>query len=422
MYTDSEFFECLDGDSDVGDSDVGDEQHVSEEQIIFSNLKVSTTTNIIYFKNVMSNPWIPFWFLPVRLKGEHLFDRSGRRKKLPEEMIEGRIYSLGYKGLTRGYVKSKKQFKHSLNAAISTKVNIPTVKISSDNIHICGLKDVKSIKTTALRVISHINAVYRNLKYLQNNRHRTVKAMNWFNHNCRGNTVKYEELDGYGNIVNVIDHKIVPPLGFPKDLDFVACNYIIRLMNECIYMGVGYMSKAIYLVKKFILSEPLHPLIPENYMYPEQFEEECCKGIKPITMDTEVSLIPEDVQLDLSYIRCVMTNYNFDVLKLLDCKDRIFMMYNLYESLDACDDHPFVVIYDPMINPSMKLYTAVKDDQGKYIHTITMKHTGSVIYTSGHNDTSCEVFETFIKLIRKFLHLTVDLTALSSKSRKYYQL
>jgi len=392
--------------------------------VLFNNLRVSTTTNIVYFKNEIKDLWIPFWFLSVRLQGRHVFDKSGRRKKLPDNMIEGCIYSLGYKDLSRGYVKSKKQFKHSLNAAISTKVNIPTIKLSSTNVHICGLKDINSIEITARRIVSHINKVYENLRYLHENRDKIRRTINWFNHNCRGKTVNYEEFDPHGNVITVIDHEIIRPLGVPRDLDYIASTYVMRIMTTCIRMGVGYMAKVMFIIRKYILQELVHPIIPENYLASEDFYSK--NNLANTSDEVNVYQVHDNIELDLEYIRCVMTNYNFDIFKIFNLPNHMFNMFKLYETidkiLDESEDSIFVAIYDPCIKPSMKLYSTIQDEDGcKYVHTMTIKQKGSVIYTSGHNETSSMIFSSFMDLMREIiLDVSIDLSKVSPKSKRYY--
>ena len=376
----------------------------------FDDLVISTSTNIIYFKNEITNLWTLFSLLPVRLEGKHVFDRSGRRKEFPDDMTEGWIYSLGYKGCTRGYVKSNKQFRHSLNAAMSTRVNIPTIKLSKNNIHICGLKDHVSIFTLTKRMIGHVNAIYSNLAYFRENLEDTKRAINWFNHSCRGKETTYEEVDKYGVKCTVLDHEIVHPTGYPQSLSFLACLYITRILNTYTHMG-----KAMDVINECILGIER---VEDEYGVPIRDD----KGV----ITTEVVPVPDKIIVNHDYVRCVLINYNFNIFRVLGIENRIFDMYILAYNIDQLSMRgktQFSAIYDPLINSSVKLYLMVEDEMGWYTHTITLKATGSIIYTSGHKETSREVFNLFVELIRSLIHTcTIDMSSMSDVTKKWYKL
>lgn len=140
--------------------------------IDFEYLKPTTMTLIISLKGTINRD-VAFSLLPIST-GQMIW-KSGQ--KLPHPGRPGVVISARYKGCVRGIIrqktreskKEKKWFKHSVTTDVSTREKTVNMKVSNNNIHLCGATSVEQGLEGVQYLIQILTNLQTELEYLQRN-------------------------------------------------------------------------------------------------------------------------------------------------------------------------------------------------------------------------------------------------------------
>lgn len=115
-----------------------------------------------------------------------------KSNKLPFCGVPGAIISGCYKNITRGIVKKKtknkknKNFRNSISMDICVSTKNVNVKLSSEKIHMTGLKSIEMAHETATHILNHINRIQDDLDYIHSDEARHLKITDWVKEHTKG--------------------------------------------------------------------------------------------------------------------------------------------------------------------------------------------------------------------------------------------
>lgn len=187
--------------------------------IPFENLKVTTKTMIITLSQPI-NTNLAFQLLPItKIDIEH--KRQSSKCKLPHCKIPGSIISMGYKGVIRGVIKSKKPpFKNSVTIDMSiTEKNI-NMKLSTKSIQICGARSRESGIEASTYLINYIVNIQDMINKIRQNREHVDKIVEWIKEHTKGELVErasWETIYSKDVNLNIYRGKKVPLYKSPEE-------------------------------------------------------------------------------------------------------------------------------------------------------------------------------------------------------------
>lgn len=120
---------------------------------------------------------IAFSLFPVFRPGKIEIPKG---QKLPHYKIPGAIVTADFKGVTRGIIRRKNSFfKNSVSMDISCIEKNANIKLSSENIHLCGITSESMIEEVTDYIISYIKEIQELLTYAAENPDIRDKTIEW---------------------------------------------------------------------------------------------------------------------------------------------------------------------------------------------------------------------------------------------------
>jgi len=112
-------------------------------------------------------------------------------QKLPHYEIPGSIVTADFEGVTRGIIRNKKSFfKNSVSMDISLKKKNANVKLSAQNIHLCGVTSESMIEEVTDYLVSYIREIQEMLTYAAKNPDIRDKTIEWLKDASMGIAMK----------------------------------------------------------------------------------------------------------------------------------------------------------------------------------------------------------------------------------------
>lgn len=165
-----------------------------------------------------------------------------KNKILPHYKIPGTIIRTDFGGETRGYIREKsKFFKNSVSIDISCIKQNANIKLSTENIHLCGIVSVDMIEEATDYIISDILEINEILEYAANNPELRDKTIEWLKDATRGlSMVRTKTVRGKnGLIVNKITKfnylKVVTHQEIINCPDKKMAKLYLRLLPDYVY-------------------------------------------------------------------------------------------------------------------------------------------------------------------------------------------
>lgn len=157
------------------------------EDIIVSGPNVSmmvTDTKL----NSLIDVRVLFSLLPVAKLSDEKIKNS---KMLPHCKKPGTVISTNFCGSVRGMIRTSKTlfFKNSVGLDISCIEKNVNVKLSSDNIHLCGITSEKMIDETVDYILQHIRDIQELLSYADQHKKEKEKTIEWLRDVTKGSKV-----------------------------------------------------------------------------------------------------------------------------------------------------------------------------------------------------------------------------------------
>lgn len=165
----------------------------------FEYLRPTTMTLIISIQGEIDRD-VAFSLFPITMS--NTIWKSGQ--KLPHPGKPGIIISARYKGCIRGIVKTKtrtskkekKCFKHSITTDMSIVEKTVNMKISSNNIHLCGATCIEHGREAVEYLISIVKKIQEDIDYMHSHseiRQDVVTFIQEYGHRVFGNDITNEE-------------------------------------------------------------------------------------------------------------------------------------------------------------------------------------------------------------------------------------
>lgn len=198
----------------------------------FESHPVTTMTLVIPLVGTV-NLDAAFGLLPITRLNLPQPKRQPQKYKIPHCGNPGAIFSLRYKGFTRGIIRSNstKPFKNSITIDIATEKKNVSIKLSSTKIQMCGASSVEQGAEGANHIIQALLAIQDELEYIQKNRDLAQTTLEWLKHETHGAPV--ERADESGKL----DHYIQTPTlsNYPSTVDGRIVNFLLRQHPDFLY-------------------------------------------------------------------------------------------------------------------------------------------------------------------------------------------
>ncbi len=341
--------------------------------ISFKHLPVTTAVfvipingEILSYNNMFSLFNITYMSLPFNLK---VRTHDKRKFNIPFCPVPASILSVRYQGKTRGIVTSLKSghFKNSITMDISTRKKNVNIKLSSDNIQLCGAKSLNTAIEASNYVLNHANKIQDDLDYMKSNPDLVEKAIEWMKKKTVGkNVIREDIISEKINLVCITnDNEIILPW---FDIEGVREGRIIDLFYS--------------LATEFNYHSSLMKAIEDYY--------------------TKISLVCNKLSIKYNEIRREMTNYNYDTgftinrralfeaINILYDKGKIGFISQFWNTV-----HSYVTVFLPV-------ETDIGRPRGKKRKSTIMIYRSGKVTCSARNPNEGERFYTmFSHMIMK---------------------
>ncbi len=131
---------------------------------------------------------IAFSLLPVFRPGKIDVPKG---QKLPHYKVPGSIVTADFEGVTRGIIRRKNAFfKNSVSMDISCIEKNANIKLSSENIHLCGITSESMIEEVTDYIINYVKEIQELLTYAAENPDIRDKTIEWLKDASMGIAMK----------------------------------------------------------------------------------------------------------------------------------------------------------------------------------------------------------------------------------------
>jgi len=162
-------------------------------------------------------------------------------EKLPHYKIPGSIVTLDFEGDSRGMVRKKESyFKNSVSMDISCVEKNANVKLSPQNIHLCGVTSLSIINEAVDYLIGYIKEIQEILTFAAENSDLRDKTIEWLKDASMGITIKRNSTiyKGKLKIVRTSKHTLIRAIS-AKDIsespDEKLAKLYLRMIPEIVY-------------------------------------------------------------------------------------------------------------------------------------------------------------------------------------------
>mgnify|MGYP003145195809 CR=1 FL=1 len=181
---------------------------------------------------------VAYSLLPVHRPGKIEISKGD---KIPHCKIPGSIVTLDFEGDSRGLVRRKESFfKNSVSMDISCVEKNANVKLSPQNIHLCGVTSLSIINEVVDYLIGYIKEIQEILTFAAENPDLRDKTIEWLKDASMGITTKRYNTIYKGNlrIVTSSRHTLVRAIS-AKDIsespDEKLAKLYLRMIPEIVY-------------------------------------------------------------------------------------------------------------------------------------------------------------------------------------------
>ena len=161
--------------------------------------------------------------------------------KIPHYKIPGSIVTLDFVGDSRGLIRKKKSyFKNSVSMDISCVEKNANVKLSPQNIHLCGVTSLSIIHEVVDYLISYIKEIQELLTFAAENPDLRDKTIEWLKDVSMGITIKRHNTmyKGKLKVVSATNHTLIRAIS-AKDIsdspDEKLAKLYLRMIPEIVY-------------------------------------------------------------------------------------------------------------------------------------------------------------------------------------------
>jgi hypothetical protein len=310
--------------------------------VSFENLKITTITLVIMLDGSV-NLNEAFELLKVTRVNLPPPKRSTQKYKIPNRLLwqsgtepePGSIFSLRYRGNTRGIVRStsKKHFKNAITIDCATSTKNISMKLSRTKIHICGASSMEQAVEGCQQVINQLLNIQDNLDYIQQNLDKAEAIIKWLKDASQGEEVirpvgeslDTEETDITDSSESSISEEMTSSPIKIQGVSPGAVDYLIKdisnIPNDLDMKIVSFLSG-------------LH----KDFIYHSDF----CAKLDWIKTIKEVTTRP----LAISDVCTAMANYNYDLgfnVKRLEFAKLINHLNGFFARFDNSIDHSVIV-------------------------------------------------------------------------------
>lgn len=141
---------------------------------------------------------VAFSLFPIHRPGKiHIL----KGQKLPHYDFPGAIVTADFEGVTRGIIRNKKSFfKNSVSMDISCMAKNANVKLSAQNIHLCGITSESMIDEVVDYLIDYITEIQEMLTYAAENPEIRDKTIEWLKDASMGIAMKKITTSAVGKV------------------------------------------------------------------------------------------------------------------------------------------------------------------------------------------------------------------------------